>query len=75
VPKGWIVAAAEDRGELRRVRRAHRGRDAGYIARAPSGVDETGVYTFGPVEASDDGEERMVLEGTDTTVLLVGANT
>lgn len=43
-----------------------------YIARAPSGVGGTGVYTFGPVEVSDDGEKWEVVEGTDRTVLLAG---
>ena len=85
VPKGWIVAAADrpytrtappETGEnyIEFTGRVEDG-TPGYIARAPSGVDETGIYTFGPVEASDDGEEWMVLEGTDTTVLLVGADT
>ena len=83
VPKGWIVAAADrpytrtappETGEnYVEFRGAVSDDEPSYIARAPSGVDETGIYTFGPVEVSDDGEEWTVLEGTDATVLLVGA--
>jgi hypothetical protein len=85
VPKGWIVAAADrpytrtapPETEENYIEFTGRVEDGtpGYIARAPSGVDETGIYTFGPVEVSDDGEEWTVLEGTDTTVLLVGTDT
>ncbi|PSQ41599.1 hypothetical protein BRD14_06035 [Halobacteriales archaeon SW_5_68_122] len=84
VPEGWIVAAADrpytrmappgtGENDIEFTGRIEDG-TPGYIARAPSGVDETGIYTFGPVEVSDD-EEWTVLEGTDATVLLVGADT
>ena len=84
VPKGWIVAAADrpytrtapPETEENYIEFTGRVEDGtpGYIARAPSGVDETGLYTFGPVEVSDGGEAWRVLDGTDATVLLVGAD-
>jgi len=84
VPKGWIVAAADrpytrtapPETEENYIEFTGRIEDGtpGYIARAPSGVDETGLYTFGPVEVSDGGEAWTVLDGTDATVLLVGAD-
>ncbi len=83
-PEGWVVAAAnrpytrtappETEENYVEFRGAVEDDTPGYIARAPSGVDETGLYTFGPVEVSDGGEEWTALEGTDTTVLLVGAD-
>ena len=84
VPKGWIVAAADrpytrtapPETEENYIEFTGRIEDGtpGYIARAPSGVDETGLYTFGPVEVSDGGETWTALDGTDATVLLVGAD-
>ena len=84
VPKGWIVAAADrpytrtapPETEENYIEFTGRIEDGtpGYIARAPSGADETGLYTFGPVEVSDGGEAWRVLDGTDATVLLVGAD-
>ena len=47
---------------------------ASYVARAPSGASQTRLYTFGPVEVSDDGTDWRAVEGTDRTVLLVGAD-
>jgi predicted acyl esterase len=81
-PDGWIVAAA-DRPYTRTAppetadnyvefRGAVTDDEAGYVARAPEGPAETGVYTFGPVEVSEDGDGWTVVEGTDRSVLLVG---
>jgi hypothetical protein len=84
VPDGWIVAEAdhpytrtappETSENYVEFRGAVTDDDRGYIARAPSGVDQTNVYTFGPVEVSEDGEEWRTLSGTEKTVLLVGAD-
>ena len=82
-PEGWVVADA-DRPYTRTAppettenyvefRRPVADETAGYIARAPAGATETAVYRFGPVEASDDGTDWRAVEGTDRTVLLVGA--
>jgi ABC-2 type transport system ATP-binding protein len=84
VPDGWIVAAA-DRAYTRTAppettenyvefEGAVTDADPGYVARAPSGLDQTQAYTFGPVEVSENGEEWQVVGGTDRTVLLVGAD-
>ena len=84
-PDGWIVAAA-DRPYTRtsspttehnyiEFRDAVTDGDPEYIARAPEGPRETKIYTFGPVEVSEDGSEWAVVEGTDRTVLLVGQDT
>lgn len=84
VPKGWVVAAA-DRPYTRTAppeteenyvefEGAVADGEASYVARAPSGASQTRLYTFGPVEVSDDGEEWGAIEGTDRTVLLVGAD-
>jgi len=81
-PKGWIVAAADrpytrtappdTRHNYIEFRDPVTDEEAGYIARAPEDPGETGVYTFGPVEVSGDGEEWTAVEGTDRSVLLVG---
>ena len=84
VPKGWIVADA-DRPYTRTAPPETEenyvefegtigDEEASYVARAPSGAGETQLYTFGPVEVSDDGEEWGVLEGTDRTVVLAGTD-
>ncbi len=83
-PDGWIVAEA-DRPYTRTAppetehnyvefEGAVTDGDPDYVARAPSGPGQTGVYTFGPVEVSEDGEEWEVVSGTDRTVLLVDAD-
>ena len=84
-PDGWIVAAA-DRPYTRtsspatehnyvEFRDAVTDGDPEYIARAPEGPRETTVYTFGPVEVSEDGNKWAIIEGTDRSVLLVGQDT
>ena len=84
VPKGWVVAAADRRytrtapPETEENYLGFEGAvadgGASYVARAPSGASQTRLYTFGPVEVSDDGEECGAIEGTDRTVPLVGAD-
>ena len=83
VPGGWIVAEAdhpytrtappETSENYIEFRGSVKDDDRGYIARAPSSVDQTNVYTFGPVEVSEDGKEWRTLSGTEKTVLLVGS--
>ena len=68
VPGGWIVAAA-DRPYTRTApseteenyiefRGAVEDGTPDYIARAPSGVDGTGLYTFGSVEGRCSNKDR-----------------
>ncbi|WP_458186920.1 LVIVD repeat-containing protein [Haladaptatus sp. NG-WS-4] len=51
------------------------GDDRTYFAEAPNGVDETGSYTFGPVEYSTDGETWHPLPGTTEENSVLAAST
>ena len=50
-----------------------------YFVEAPSGADETGSATFGPVEVkstkSDDGDVFVGVSGTSSTELVLGPST
>lgn len=51
------------------------GGDRSYFAEAPNGVDETGTYTFGPVEYSTDGETWHTLPETTEENTVVAVST
>jgi ABC-2 type transport system ATP-binding protein len=83
-PDGWVVVDADHPYERTAPPETtenyieFRGKVADdsreYLTRAPAGVDQSNVYTFGPVEVSDDGTEWRTVSGTERTVLLVGAD-
>ena len=46
--------------------------DVTYFVEAPSGADDTGQYTFGPVEARAGESNWVAVEGTSDTNAVVG---
>lgn len=84
VPDGWTVATADhphhrtappETSENYVVfEGAVADDDRGYVASAPTGVDQTSVYTFGPVETRTPEGEWEPVSGTERRVLLVGAD-
>ena len=82
LPEEWSVSGAS--GDVERVEKPDDGPnyvyfspagesvDVTYFAEAPSGADDTGQYTFGPVEARADESNWVAVEGTSDTNAVVG---
>jgi hypothetical protein len=86
VPAGWDVQGGDfhhthsDGDVTRVVFTPHDGGgttdlEADYFAEAPSGAENSGQSTFGPIEVSLDGETWVAVSGTTDTNTVVGQST
>jgi hypothetical protein len=86
VPAGWSVQGgdfdhAQTEGDVTKVvftpldGDGTTDLDADYFAEAPSGVENSGQSTFGPIEVSLDGETWVAVSGTTDTNTVVGQST
>lgn len=83
IPSSWDVVAGDvevqEEGDITYVKLGRAPADGettfGYIVEAPTGPTVSGIYQFGPVEASANGDDWETIEDTDDTNYVVGAET